>query len=116
MKGVELARAAAEFALTKKAKRVRILGLGGISDVADYFVVCSGESDTQVKAIADAIEDGLRSDGVRVWKKEGTDNLLWVLLDYVDVVVHIFVPKVRDYYDIERLWGDAKVEEFADEE
>jgi ribosome-associated protein len=103
----ELAQLIAELALTKKAKDVLILDLSGLSDVTNYFVICSGESDTQVKAISDAIEDGTREEGSRVWRREGLTHLNWVLLDYVDVVVHVFLPKVRDYYDIERLWGDA---------
>lgn len=107
MEAKELAQLIAELALTKKAKDVVILDLGGLSDVTNYFVICSGESDTQVKAISDAIEDGTREEGSKVWRREGLTHLNWVLLDYVDVVVHVFLPKVRDYYDIERLWGDA---------
>lgn len=107
MEAKELAHLIAELALTKKAKDVVILNLSGLSDVTNYFVICSGESDTQVKAISDAIEDGTREEGSRVWRREGLTHLNWVLLDYVDVVVHVFLPKVRDYYDIERLWGDA---------
>jgi ribosome-associated protein len=103
----ELAQLTAELALSKKAKDVVILNLSGLSDVTNYFVVCTGESDTQVKAIADAIDDGSREQGSRVWRREGMKNLQWVLLDFVDVVVHVFQPRVRDYYDIERLWGDA---------
>jgi ribosome-associated protein len=107
LKSQELAQLVAELALTKKAKDVVILDLTGLSDVANYFVVCSGESDTQVKAIADAIDDGTREADSKVWRREGLKNLQWALLDFVDVVVHIFQPKVREYYDIERLWGDA---------
>ncbi|MFZ1729631.1 MAG: ribosome silencing factor [Bacteroidota bacterium] len=107
MKSLELAKLTAELALTKKAKDVVILDLTGLSDVANFFVICSGESDTQVKAIADAIDDGAREADSKVWRREGLKNLQWALLDFVDVVVHIFQPKIREYYDIERLWGDA---------
>jgi len=103
----ELAKLTAELAVTKKAQDVVILDLTGLSDVTNYFVICSGESDTQVKAIADAVIDGARENDAKVWRKEGLDSLQWALLDFVDVVVHIFLPKVRRYYEIERLWGDA---------
>lgn len=107
MNAKDLAQHAAEFALSKKAKDVVILDLTGLSDVTNFFVICTGESDTQVKAIADAVADGTRELDAKVWRREGLANLQWVLLDYVDVVVHVFQPKVREYYDIERLWGDA---------
>lgn len=107
MNATELARLTAELALTKKAKDIVVLDLTGLSDVTNYFVICTGESDTQVKAIADAITEGTREQDAKVWRREGLTNLQWVLLDYVDVVVHVFQPRVREYYDIERLWGDA---------
>lgn len=107
MEAKELAKLTAELAVTKKAQDVVILDLTGLSDVTNYFVICSGESDTQVKAIADAVIDGARENDAKVWRKEGLDSLQWALLDFVDVVVHIFLPKVRRYYEIERLWGDA---------
>ena len=107
MEAKELAKLTAELAVTKKAQDVVILDLTGLSDVTNYFVICSGESDTQVKAIADAVIDGAREKDAKVWRKEGLDSLQWALLDFVDVVVHIFLPKVRSYYEIERLWGDA---------
>jgi ribosome-associated protein len=111
----QLARLAADLALTKKAVDIKILNLTGLSDVTNYFVICTGESDTQVKAIADAVIDGAREEDARVWRKEGFSNLQWVLLDFVDVVVHVFQPRVRSYYDIERLWGDAPAETVADQ-
>ena len=107
MSSEELSSRIAELALTKKALDVLIMEVKNLSDVTDYFVLCSGDSDTQVKAIADAIMDGLLDEGVKVWRKEGFQNLQWVLLDFVDVVVHIFLPRVREYYNLERLWADA---------
>ena len=115
MTSQETARAAAAFALEKKAHNVTILELGSLSDVTDYFVVCTGDTDTHVKAIADHVDDQLRRAGSPVWRREGLQTLQWVLLDCVDVVVHVFQPRVREYYDIERLWGDAPVERVADE-
>ncbi len=114
MKSKELAHLIAELAQTKKALDVCIMDIKGLSDVADFFVICTGQSDTQVKAIADAISDGVIEHGSRVWRKEGMEYLQWALLDFVDVVVHVFQPAVREYYDIERLWGDAKTEIIED--
>ena len=110
-----LAKKVVEYSLTKKAQDVCLMDLRKVSGVTDFFVVCHGESDVQVKAIADAVVEGLEEEGVRVWHREGYGYLNWVLLDYVDVVVHIFQKDVRQFYGLERLWGDAEMEMFADE-
>ena len=102
---------AGELALTKKGYDIKILKLSSISSICDYFVIVSGDVDVHVKAIAEAIDDGLRKSGVRPWHKEGIKGGQWILLDYVDVVVHIFNKSVREYYALEKLWGDAPVEE-----
>jgi ribosome-associated protein len=109
----ELARTIADLALDKKAYDIRILDLRKLSSVCDYFVVCSADADVQVKAIADHIIGEMESSGDRVWHREGYGSLRWVLLDYVDVVVHIFVREVREFYGLEDLWGDAPAEEVA---
>jgi len=106
-----LARRAAELALTKQAQDVVLLDLSKISSICDYFVVCHGESDTQVKAIVDAIDVGLKEEGARSWHIEGREARNWVLIDYVDVVVHVFQSEVREYYRLEDLWADAPREE-----
>lgn len=106
----ERARRIAEAALAKKARDIVVLHVGPMSDVTDCFVLCTGDSDTHVKAIADAIVDDLHEQGERVWRKEGYAQQQWILLDYVDVVVHVFQAKVRAYYDLERLWADAERE------
>ena len=111
----ERARRAAELALTKKAENVISMELKGLTSTCDYFVICNGTSDIQVKAISDAIADGLTEEGEKPWHIEGTEGKRWILLDYVDVVVHVFDEETRDYYQLERLWGDAKTVEFADE-
>lgn len=103
----KLAEKAAKLALTKKAERINILNLKKLTSITDYFVICSGSTDIQVKAIADAITDGLKKEA-RPWHIEGYSNLQWVLLDYVDVVVHVFQNEIREYYDLERLWADAE--------
>ena len=109
-----LARKIAQFALTKKASEVVIVNLRKVTPVTDFFVICSADSDTQVRAIADAIEDGMEKLGHNVWHNEGYSHLNWVLLDYVDVVAHVFRKEVRAYYNLERLWGDAVFEYVQD--
>lgn len=109
-----LARKIAEYALSKKAVDVSILHLYPLTTMADFFVICHGESDIQVKAIADAVQYGMKSEGERVWHREGYDHLNWVLLDFVDVVVHVFSREAREFYALERLWGDAKTETVGD--
>jgi len=98
----------------KKGFNIKILDLRELTAMADYFVICSADSDTQVKAIADEIDKSLKDEGIRSWHKEGYKGLNWVLLDYVDVVVHIFKKDVRAYYNLERLWGDAPSIEVED--
>jgi ribosome-associated protein len=105
-----LANAVTKFAVEKNGIDIKILDLRKCSDVADYFVICTGSVDVHIKAIADNIVDKLRDKGVKVWHKEGYQALNWVLLDYITVVVHIFQPEVRTRYALEKLWGDAPVE------
>jgi ribosome-associated protein len=105
-----IARAASKYALDKSGLDVRIVDLRKISDVTDYFVIVSGSVDIHVKAIADNIVDKLKERGIKVWHKEGYQALNWVLLDYINVVVHIFQPAIRERYALEKLWGDAPIE------
>ena len=92
---------------TKKAFNLVILEMKGLSSIADYFVICSGKSDRQVQAIAHAIEETLKKEGIYPLGVEGFSEAKWVLLDYNDVVVHIFYEGVREFYDLEGLWNDA---------
>ncbi|HAP94671.1 ribosome silencing factor [Epilithonimonas hominis] len=94
-----------------KGEDIQIFDLSSIENsVAETFVICSGNSNTQVSAIAGNIEKKVRNDiRERPWHVEGTENAMWVLVDYVSVVVHVFQKQIRDYYDIEELWGDAKI-------
>jgi ribosome-associated protein len=110
----DLASRLAYLTLTKKAADIKILDLRNLTSITDYFVICTGTSDTQVKAIADAVIDGSKKIGERPWHKEGFTQRSWVLLDYVDVVVHIFLQDTRNFYGIEKLWGDAPSEEVKD--
>jgi len=95
-------------AVEKKAQDPVLLELKGISSIADYFLLCSGRSDRQVQAIAQGIEQALKKKGIRPLGQEGTAGGRWILLDYVDVVVHIFLDPVRKFYDLEGLWMDAQ--------
>lgn len=105
----------AELALTKKADDIKILDLRKITTIADFFVICTAHSEPQVKAVADAILEGAKKDGETVWHKEGTNMKSWVLLDFVDVVVHVFLKDTRSFYSLEKLWGDAEITEVTDE-
>ncbi len=105
---LDLLRRAANAALGKKAERLVGLDLVELEGVADYFLICSASSEPQVKAIAEAVEEALGALGVKPWHVEGREGRRWVLLDYVDVVVHVFHEKTRQYYLLERLWGDAR--------
>lgn len=103
----ELARKAAILALEKKAKDVLVIDLRGLSSVCDFFVIASAESEPQVKAVVERVEEGLREAQETPWNVEGREGKTWVLLDYVDVVVHVFHQSTREVYMLERLWGDA---------
>jgi ribosome-associated protein len=106
-RSLRLLRAAAAAAAAKKATDPVALDLRSVAGVADYFLICSGSSEVQVKAIAEAVEEKLTEQDAKPWHVEGLDGRRWVLLDYVDVVVHVFHEKTREYYLLERLWGDA---------
>src|SRR3954471_9233452 len=99
-----LARRCAELMLSKKAKDVVILDIRPLTDMADFFVVCSADSDIQVKAIADAVHDGLAEIGIKPYRTEGWQGQQWIILDFVEVVVHVFYREAREFYKIERLW------------
>jgi ribosome-associated protein len=92
----------------KKAKDVLVLDLHGLTTITDYFVICSGESTTQVKAITEEIEERFRAEGVRPLGIEGVSHGHWVLMDYNDVIVHIFEEETRKFYELEKLWIDAE--------
>lgn len=103
----ELALLCTNAALTKKAKQLTILRVTELSSFTDYFIICSGNSDRQVKAITETIETELKKSGALPLGVEGARSGRWSLIDYGDVVVHVFLEPVREFYDIERLWSDA---------
>lgn len=102
-----VAQRAAALCLDLKANDVVMLDLARVSDATDYFLIASGSSDTHVRAIAEHVMEQLRKEGVRVHHVEGLTQGRWVLLDYIDFVVHVFHPTLRSFYQLERLWGDA---------
>jgi len=104
----QLARAAADIAYDKKASDVLLLDIAELTTIADYFVICNGNNTRQIQAISDAIEDELKKQGARMLHREGIAESGWLILDFGDVIVHIFGPKEREYYRLERLWSEAK--------
>jgi ribosome-associated protein len=100
-------RVAAHAALEKRAIDLVVLNLEGLSTVADFFLVCSARSAPQADTIAEAIRGALRAEGVRPRHNEGSAESGWLLLDYADVVMHVFLEETRGFYALERLWGDA---------
>lgn len=106
-----------EAMLDKKAQNVVSLDLSSLDNsVCKYFVICNADSTTQVSAIAEGVEDEVREQlGERVWRKNGLENSLWVVLDYGDIVVHIFQTECRSFYRLEDLWADAELHTYADD-
>ena len=115
MESKELVEFITELALEKKGKQIVKLNLTGLTTMTDYFVVLTAESDVQVKAIADHIVRQSKNNGIKIYHKEGFESLRWVLLDFVDVIVHIFRGETREFYGLEKLWADAKMELVTDE-
>ncbi len=106
--GAAMAEAIAGFAADKKAIEVVELDLRGVLGYADYFVICTGNTDRQVKAIHDGIHEGMKKEhGLLPRRVEGLPQAHWVLMDYLDVVVHVFTPETREFYRLEQLWGEA---------
>jgi ribosome-associated protein len=101
------ARRVVELAADKKASDIILLEVRSLTSLADYFVICSGGSERQLGAIADGIVEGLKADGVLPLGREGGAGAHWVLIDFGAVVVHVFAPPERDFYQLEKLWADA---------
>ncbi|HUO71548.1 MAG TPA: ribosome silencing factor [Solirubrobacteraceae bacterium] len=107
----EIAEAVADYAADRKALDIVQLDLRAIISYTDYFVICTGRSDRQTKAIHDAIHQGMKSEhGLLPRRVEGLSQARWILMDYLDVVVHVFTPETREYYRLEQLWGEAPVQ------
>jgi ribosome-associated protein len=107
-----LARLAVDAILEKKGRDILVLDVHEVSGIADIFIVATGDSDLQIRAIVESVRANLKEKaGERPWHVEGSDHHQWVLLDYVDLVVHVFQDETRAFYSLERLWGDAPREE-----
>ena len=115
LNGAEIAEIGAQAALDTRANNVVILDLRGLSSITDFFVICSGNSNTHVEGIANNIEEKLEEHSAKLWHREGGRKATWILLDYIDAIVHIFTEEVRDFYGLERLWGDAPRVEYDEE-
>ena len=111
---LELAVQAARVAHGDNAENVVVLDLRNISAIADYFVIATATSDRQMRAIADHVEDYARSVGEKPYRTSGYESSSWLLADYVDVVIHVFSPEKRSYYELDILWGDAPRVEWKD--
>lgn len=113
----ELIDTITEALLDKKAKDIVLLDVRELTTLTDYFVVCHGTSDTQIRALAGSVTEKTKKEiGESVWKQEGMDARRWIILDYVNIVVHIFSEEKREFYGIERMWSDAIKTEIEDNE
>ena len=102
-----LARRIVELAEDKKASDIVLLEIGGLTTLADYFVICSGQSERQLGAIVDGIASALRDEGIKPVGREGKANAHWLLIDFGSVIVHVMAPPEREFYQLEKLWADA---------
>ena len=111
----KLTRHITEGLLEKKGREVKVLNVSELTTLTDYFVVCHGTSDTQIRALANSVIDTVKkSTGENPWQMEGMDSRNWIIIDYVNVVVHIFNEEKRDFYGIERMWNDAAVTDVSE--
>lgn len=110
----DLAVAAARAAADKQGERIVVMDVRELIVITDYFVIASGGSERQVRTIVEEVEKALRGLGMKPVRREGEQEHRWVLLDYVDIVVHVFAPEEREFYDLERLWRDAPVLQWED--
>ena len=110
----QIATQMADLMVDKKALDIQILDVRGLTTLTDFFVICTSESQPQSRAICNHIEDEMLKEGIKPWHKEGIEKLDWVLVDFVNIVAQIFSRESREYYDFERLWGDAKITKLDD--
>jgi ribosome-associated protein len=108
MQDLDILKTAADALENKKASSIKILKIGEITVIADYFVIASGTSSTQVKALADEVELKLAEKGLKPARTEGYRGANWIILDYIDVVVHVFHEDTRKFYDLESLWREGE--------
>ena len=104
-----------ELMLEKKALDIKIIDVQNITTLTDFIVICTSESEPQTRAITDHIHEQMKKDGMKAWHIEGYENLNWVLIDYVNIIVHVFNREKRAYYDLERLWADGQISQVHDQ-
>ncbi len=114
MTSLEIAKEAVKAIDSKKGLKINLIKVEDVSVLADYFVIATGTSSTQVKAIADEVEYRLKELGENASHIEGYRSNTWILLDYIDVIVHIFSDETREYYDLDRMWADGEVIDISD--
>lgn len=114
MNSKEIARLACEAMEDKKAQDIKIINIEQVSTLADYFIIASGSNRNQVQAMSDNVEEKLGRAGYEPKSIEGFQSADWVLMDYIDVIVHVFSRESRDFYDLERIWRDGKVVKLED--
>lgn len=107
MTSLNFAKLIADLIQNKKGYDIKILDLRKLSSIADFFVICSADSERQVKAIADEVDEKLSEQRIKCSNREGYETMNWILLDYFDVIVHVFKSEARNYYNLEKFWGDA---------
>lgn len=110
---IEMARTAYNALADKKGEDIKVIDISGISTLADYFVITNGTSDSQVKALVENVEEKMHLAGYTLKQQEGNRSGTWVLLDYGDVIVHVFDKENRSFYNLERIWSDGKAVELA---
>lgn len=114
MTSLELAKEAVKIIDSKKGAKINLIKVDSVSVLTDYFVIATGRSSTQVKALADEVEFQLKEKGETASHIEGHRSDSWILIDYVDVIVHIFSDEAREYYDLDRMWADGEVIDISD--
>jgi len=103
-----MARIACKALADKKGEDIRVIDISGISVLADYFIIANGSNDSQIRAMVDAVEEAFEKEGIRIRQREGYGLGSWVLLDFQDIIVHVFDKENRLFYDLERIWSDGK--------
>ena len=114
MTSIEIAKEAVKAIDSKRGTNIKLIKVGDVSIIADYFVIATGQSSTQVKALADEVEYQLKEKGENASHIEGYRSDTWILLDYIDVIVHVFSDEAREYYDLDRMWADGVEVDISD--
>lgn len=109
MQTIDLVKKIVEALEDKKAEDITVLDIGGVSSIADYFIIANGNNANQLTAMEDAVDETMYTNGVHQKQVEGTSNSTWILMDYQDIIVHLFSKEDRQFYDLDRIWRDGKV-------